>query len=301
MGSRNEPQSDVTGNTYPRQNDQSYLSPYIQNSNTGAHAGSADASTILSRAQQQNHLSGNGMTSPNSTFPSSSGAAVPLIHGLPYDDSPSRPLPASPISQQCPSVSWRDTLQDASTTGEYAPALQFDSWDAVSTVYDAKRRQKLVIPDDDVDDVELNKFSHVKSLIVALKTTTFKDPPFTRTGLGEDRKMGVHAIDEDFRRRLITAFERANNSCSVILSENDSDLEVEYHAWNIFNEIINAHRIGSFTARSRLLSSSVSSVCSWRSRRSLTLRTSGTKCSRQTTFVGFASTLTGMPMSSGEI
>lgn len=121
--------------------------------------------------------------------------------------------------------------------------LQFASWNDASKAYTARFRQKLNISDDDVDEVELNPHTHVKSLVEALKSEGFKHPPIERKQIGDGR-LAMRPVDEQVRQQYIEAYQRAEVGCNKILAEADSDLEVEYHAWNIFKECINVHRIG---------------------------------------------------------
>ncbi|KAM0717259.1 hypothetical protein Q7P37_007111 [Cladosporium fusiforme] len=118
--------------------------------------------------------------------------------------------------------------------------LHFASFDAASLVCEPIFRQLLEIPNDDIDEVELNKSSHVKSLVDALKTRGFKDPPTMEKGTGGQ----MNQIPEEIRKKVIKSFERADKACGIILKQGAAAMEVEYHAWNIFKQITMVHRIG---------------------------------------------------------
>ena len=126
--------------------------------------------------------------------------------------------------------------------------LYFDSYtDAFETVDLLLRESPEVIAEDDVAVVERDKRRHVKSIVDALLYDGYSVAPDSwKTDKGQVKPLDA-AQKQDWDDWQL-------KSCGVVELQMEgtyADAAAEYRAWEIFNEIVKVHRIGSrFTGQS---------------------------------------------------
>jgi hypothetical protein len=136
--------------------------------------------------------------------------------------------------------------------------LRFNSFAAASTTADLVFREAVTVVLDDVDGVIKYKRDHVKSLIQALKQDGYMPAPNEWRGAGnvdvpltEGKKAAWRKWQEKELKKV-----RAN------LKMPNIDIKLELLAWEIFEEIIKVHRIG--TMLSKQAKGNTSRTCSQR-------------------------------------
>jgi hypothetical protein len=118
--------------------------------------------------------------------------------------------------------------------------LRFSSRATASETCDLLYREVFEIKDGDVIEVEQNERQHVKSFVKALKHKGFMAAPDTRM-VGRGVMKTLNATEKQAWGHWQIG---ACKSVETRMSQPNADVNLERRAWEVFDEIVKAHKVG---------------------------------------------------------
>jgi hypothetical protein len=136
-------------------------------------------------------------------------------------------------------------IEPQSMTSVPAPGfdgLRFSSRKTASETCDLLYREVFKIEEDDVVEVEKNERQYVKSFVRALNCKEFMAAPNARSvGKSQKQKKTLDAAEKQ------AWVDWQNGACENVesrMAQPNADVNLERRAWEVFDEIVKAHKVG---------------------------------------------------------
>jgi hypothetical protein len=136
-------------------------------------------------------------------------------------------------------------IEPQSMTSVPAPGfdgLRFSSRKTASETCDLLYREVFKIEEDDVVEVEKNEQQYVKSFVRALNCKEFMAAPNTRS-VGKSQKQ-KKTLDPAEKQAWVDWQNGACENVESRMAQPNADVNLERRAWEVFDEIVKAHKVG---------------------------------------------------------